>query len=129
MIYLDSCILIYAVEDESSRGSTVRQRLAEAHSAEIAISHLVIMECLVGPLKSADLTLHDHYVRAFAQFRVLELGRDEFLRAAQLRARQGLKTPDALHLATVQLSGCEELWTNDERLAEAAGGLAVNVVR
>lgn len=128
MIYLDSCIVIYAVEDDGSRGAAVRQRLADAGDTEVAISPLVTMECIVGPLRHNNLALHDHYVRALARFRRLDLGEDQFMRAAQLRARHTLSAPDALHLAVAQLAGCDELWTNDNRLAAAAGGLAVNVV-
>jgi predicted nucleic acid-binding protein len=126
-MYLDACILIYAVEDEGPRGSRVRQRLADAGDEVAAISPLVMLECLVGPLRDDNLALHDHYRRAFEQFRVLESGVAEHLRAAELRARHGLRTPDALHLAVAQLSGCTELWTNDGRLATASHGLAVDV--
>jgi predicted nucleic acid-binding protein len=128
MIYLDACIVIYAVEDDGARGAAVRQRLADAGDAEVAVSPLVTMECIIGPLRQENLALHDHYLRALAQFRRLELGEAQFMRAAQLRARHGLRTPDALHLAVAQLAGCDELWTNDDRLALAAGGLAVNIV-
>jgi predicted nucleic acid-binding protein len=58
----------------------------------------------------------------------LELDETAFLHAAELRARHGLKTPDALHLAAAQLTGCRELWTNDARFAAASRGLAVDVV-
>ena len=128
MIYLDSCIVIYAVEDDGSRGAAVRQRLADAGDTEVAISPLVTMECIVGPLRHDNLALHDHYLRALDNFRRLNLGEEQFMRAAQLRARHALRTPDALHLAVAQLAGCDELWTNDNRLAVAAGGLAVDVV-
>ncbi|MBK9656698.1 MAG: PIN domain-containing protein [Rhodanobacteraceae bacterium] len=47
---------------------------------------------------------------------------------AHLRARFALKPPDALHLACAQFHGCDELWTNDARLAQAAHGLARNVI-
>lgn len=127
MIYLDSCIVIYAVEDDSARGQAVRQRLAKAGDEVIAIAPLVMLECLVGPYRSDDLALADHYRRAFDQFRILESGIADHVRAAELRARQGLRTPDALHLATAQLAGCRELWTNDSRLAAASHGLAVDV--
>ncbi|WP_111721144.1 PIN domain-containing protein [Homoserinimonas sp. OAct 916] len=40
--------------------------------------------------------------------------------AAQLCARHELKTPDAFRLAAAQLSGCDQLWTNDTRLAVAS---------
>lgn len=128
MIYLDSCILIYAVEDDSARGAAVRQRLAAAGDEVIAIAPLVMLECLVGPFRKEDLALADHYRHAFDQFRVLVAGVQEHVRAAELRARQGLRTPDAIHLATAQLTGCRELWTNDSRLAAASHGLAVDVI-
>lgn len=127
MIYLDSCMVIYAVEDDGDRGNTVRQRLAGAGDEVVAISPLVTLECLVGPLRDENLGLHDHYLRALDQFHRLPLDEKEYIRAAELRARYGLRTPDALHLAAAQLHGCNELWTNDDRLAEAARGLAVVV--
>ena len=129
MIYLDSCMVIYAVADDGERGSSVRQRLAEAGDQVVAISPLVMLECLVGPLRADNLVLHDHYRRAFEKFRILESGVAEHLRAAELRARHGLRTPDAIHLAIAQLSGCTELWTNDDRLASAAHGLVVRVAK
>jgi predicted nucleic acid-binding protein len=129
VIYLDSCIVIYAIEDDGPRGIEVRRRLAAARDAVVAIGPLVVLECLVGPLRSENLALHDHYRRAFERFRMVEHGVAEFSRAAELRARHGIRTPDALHLATAQLVGCDELWTNDTRLAAASQGLAVDIVR
>lgn len=52
-----------------------------------------------------------------------------YLEAAELRARFGLKTPDALHLACAQYHRCGALWTNDDRLTRASHGLARNVLR
>ena len=123
MIYLDTCIVIYAVEDDGPRGNAVRQRLADAGDTEFAVGPLVTMGCIVGPLRRENLALHDHYLRALDNFRRLDLGEEHFMRAAQLRARHNLRTPDALHLAVAQFSGCEQLWTNDNRLSAAAEGL------
>jgi predicted nucleic acid-binding protein len=50
-----------------------------------------------------------------------------FERALQLRVAHGLKTPDALHLATAMVHGCQEFWTNDDRLSKVAGSIAVNI--
>jgi predicted nucleic acid-binding protein len=125
VIYLDSCIVVYAIEDDGARGDAVRRRLAEAADAVVAISPLVALECLVGPLREENLGLHDHYVRALQQFRQLPLEPEHYVRAAELRARHGIRTPDALHLAAAQLYGCDQLWTNDNRLSSAAGGLSV----
>jgi predicted nucleic acid-binding protein len=118
-------MLIYALEDDTERGAVVRERMARATG--LAISPLVMLECLVWPKRKRDLALEDHYARAFAGFELIELGVPVFLRATELRARHGLRTPDALHLAAAQLSGCVEFWTNDTRLATSAPALAVDV--
>lgn len=128
MIYLDSCVVIYAVEDAGVLGSKVRQRLALVTDETIAISSLVKLECLVGPLRNDDLALADHYKRAFERFDLVELSDAQYLRAAELRARHGIKTPDSLHLAAAQGAGCSELWTADSRLASVSHGLAVDVL-
>ncbi|WP_183086464.1 type II toxin-antitoxin system VapC family toxin [Mycetocola zhadangensis] len=128
MIYLDTCILVYALEDTGPRGDIVRARIAARPDVTFAVSPLVTLELLVGPLRNDDLELRDHYVAFLAQFRRLPLTENEFFRAAELRARHNLRTPDALHLAAAQLSGCDELWTNDSRLAVASHGLAANVL-
>ncbi|WP_188680235.1 type II toxin-antitoxin system VapC family toxin [Subtercola lobariae] len=128
MTYLDSCVLIYAVEDDGPRGAHVRQRLADASEQTFVISPLVKMECLVGPLRNDDLALHDHYLEAFAQFGSVDIAAGQYLRAAELRARHRLSAPDALHLATAQANHCDELWTNDARLQTVSRGLAVDVM-
>lgn len=128
MIYLDSCVVIYAVEDRGAHGDDMRRRLIESADVVVAISPLVILECLVGPLREENLVLHDHYVRALKQFRLLPLEPEHYVRAAELRARHGIRTPDALHLAAAQLHGCAQLWTNDNRMAAAASGLNIVVV-
>ena len=127
LIYLDSCMLIYAVEDQGRRGETVRRHLSSSRN-RVAISPLVVLECMVGPLKRDDLALRDQYANAIARCELLSLGLPEFLRAAELRARHALRTADALHLAAAQLHGCDDLWTNDSRLAAASSGLAVDRV-
>jgi uncharacterized protein len=88
---------------------------------------LVLLECLVAPIRDGNLVLQQYYEHAFAQLEVLPLSTAVFTQAAHLRARFGLKTPDALHLACAQHHGCTALWTNDDRLAQAAHGLAVKI--
>ena len=41
------------------------------------------------------------------------------MRATELRASHGLKTADALHLATALQHGCVALISNDKRLEKA----------
>jgi uncharacterized protein len=127
LIYLDTCLLIYALEDVPALGAQVKDAMAQHPQAQFAVSALVMLECLVAPLRDTNLVLQRYYEEAFAQMEVLPLTEAVFLQAAHLRARFALKTPDALHLACAQHHRCTALWTNDERLASAAHGLAINI--
>lgn len=132
LIYLDTCLLIYATERDpifGERTLAAIATLATKPDARFAISPLVKLECLIMPIKNGDLVLQRHYEMAMAQFAQLSFPEQVFLAAAQLRARFNLRTRDALHLACAQHHRCDELWTNDDRLAEAGHGLALNVLR
>ncbi len=128
LIYLDTCLLIYLIEAHPVFGERVRGALERESRARFSISPLVKFECLVAPMRSGNLVLQHYYEEALNRLVPLSMPEDVFLRGAQLRARFGLKTPDALHLACAQHHDCTALWTNDERLAQAGHGLAVNVL-
>jgi uncharacterized protein len=128
VIYLDACLLIYAIENHPVWFNRVRDALASQPQGQFAISPLVKMECLVKPIRQGDTPLQWRYEAGMAQFTQLALNEAVFLQAAQLRARFNLKTLDALHLACAQHHGCTSIWTNDDRLAQAAHGLARNVL-
>ena len=128
MIYLDACLVIYFVEEHPRWCSRIALLFAEFGDANFAISPLVKCECLVGPFKQGNLILRASYLAFFDRLGSLTLPEAVYLGAAELRARFGLKTPDALHLACAQHHRCEALWTNDDRLARASHGLARNIL-
>ena len=99
LIYLDTCVLLYAVENDPVHGEATRQRLAEAADATLAISPLVRMECLVGPMRTGDRALRLRYEQALGLLKMLDMPPAVYDGAAELRARFALRTPDALHLA------------------------------
>ena len=127
LIYLDSCVVIHAFEDETDTGERVRAALSREQDGRFAVSPLVMLECLVAPIRSGNIVLQRYYEEGFRQFDIIDVTQEAYLHAAHLRARFGLKTPDALHIATAQHRGCSALWTNDQRLASASRGFAVNV--
>ena len=129
LIYLDSCLLIYLGERHARWGDEVRGAIINTTGTEFAISPLVKLECLVGPGKRSDPVLRQIFNILFEEFRPLGIPEQVYIDAAELLARFGLRTPDALHLACAQHHRCEALWTNDDRLAQASHGLARNVLR
>jgi predicted nucleic acid-binding protein len=106
----------------------VRSAMAARPGDVFAVSPLVKLECLIKPLRTDDLRTQRRYETGLSEFVQLALPEAVFLDAARLRARFNLKTPDALHLACAQHHRCASLWTNDERLAQASHGLAINIL-
>lgn len=128
MIYVDSCLVIYAVERSDDLGDRARRVLAETDSP-LAASPLVMLEAMVGPMRSGQAEPQLRMWSIFERFEMLSAEPDAHLRAARLRAKNpGLRTADALHLAIAQHAGCSHLWTNDSRLSAIAPEFAVNAL-
>jgi predicted nucleic acid-binding protein len=129
LIYLDTCLVIYLAERHARWGEPVADAMARITEARFSISPLVKCECLVGPIKRGDPVLERAYTELFEFFVTLAMPEPVYLQAAELRARFGVRTPDALHLACAQHHRCAALWTNDDRLAQASHGLARNILK
>jgi uncharacterized protein len=130
-IYLDTCVVIYFIEKHPVFGSKI-ESLINGLSAndEVCFSPLVQMECMVMPLRIKDVQLQNSYKLFFSAQTLVEFSVDIFDEAAQMRADfPSLKTPDALHLATVLHHGCDEFWTNDYRLDAIAPNVAKNIFK
>lgn len=128
LIYFDACLLIYLVESHAVFGPPLTAAIEAVVGEHLVISPLVKLECLVGSIKRADTVLQRRYESIFERFATVEMPDAVYRQAAVLRARFGLRTPDALHLACAQHHRCTALWTNDDRLVRAGHGIARNVV-
>jgi uncharacterized protein len=126
--YVDSCLLIYLVENVGPQAPVARRWIATQPDVQLCVSAVVRLEVLVQPLRLGNAPLVQAYVRVLAGQSWLSIDDAVVARALTLRAEHGLKTPDALHLATAMHHGCNEFWTNDLRLKSAAGSMAVNVM-
>lgn len=118
--YLDSCCLIYLLEDVPLFSERMRQYLVSRDHVILCVSPLVRLEVLVKPLSDQDLNLVSDYEDFLREQHWLAIDDQIFERALQLRAHHRIKTPDALHLATALHYGCAEFWTNDNRLKSVA---------
>lgn len=128
MIYLDTCVVISAVEKEGPVGERARQALTSLTTERFAVSPLVTMEALVVPVRNDDYRLRLRYEKFFETLEMLELDEPTLLRAAELRARHTISMGDAIHLACAQMNLCAEFWTNDKRLKKIAGSLSITVL-
>jgi len=127
-VYLDSCIVIYLVEGAEEFRAAAQGALESSRPEETCISDLVRLECRVGPIRRGDFAARERFDRFFGDVRVLPLTATAYDLAAELRAQHRLKTPDAIHSAAAIYHGCDELWTNDRRLAAFASRLKIRVL-
>jgi predicted nucleic acid-binding protein len=126
-VYLDSCFVIYLIETVEPFSYLARSFLSKNITSNFCVSPLVRMEVLVYPMRNHNDMLRQDYEDFLAELEMLPITDTVFERALQLRVAHGLKTPDALHLATAMVHGCQEFWTNDDRLSKVAGSIAVNI--
>jgi predicted nucleic acid-binding protein len=117
LVYLDAAPVIYSVEKHPVYAPLLQPlwRAAQAKTIEVVSSDLVLMESLVGPLKSGNTTLAMAFEQALlgTETRLLAITQPMLREAARLRATTKLKTPDALHLATAREAGRVLFITND----------------
>lgn len=128
-VYLDTCCVIYLLEDVPDFSKAMRAHLANNPEVILCVSPLVRLEALIKPLSEGNQELVQDYEAFLAAQQWLSMSDSEFDHATRLRAMHRLKTPDALHLATALRHSCTEFWTNDDRLDNAAAGMAVNIFR
>jgi predicted nucleic acid-binding protein len=98
--------------------------LFEAEAAgdlNIAISTVTLAEVLTGPLRTGQSALAQRYEKALARFTWVPVDGAVAVSAAGLRARYGLKLPDAIQLATALQVGAAALVTHDRDFARVEG--------
>lgn len=123
---LDTAPLIYLIELHPTFRPPVAEVLRHAGAAgiELVTSVLTVTEVLVHPLRLGRTDLADQY-RAIllgdSALRLVHLDADVAIRAAELRARYNLRTPDAVQMASALHAGAEAFLTNDADLSRVAG--------
>jgi predicted nucleic acid-binding protein len=126
LIALDTSAFIYLIGKHPTFFSAVEPifQAVDAGTVQAATSVLTLLEVLVKPLEANAIALADDFraaVSASANLRVIEVDRSVTELAASIRATYGYRTPDAIHLATAQLSGADVFVTNDDKLRGFSG--------
>ncbi len=120
-LYLDSSVIIYAIEGEPGlrQAALAHLRRAAADAVPCHTSLVSRLECRVRPLRWRDSVTLAHFEGFFARppLTLLDVSPAVLDRAAELRAESGFKTADAIHLASAELAGNDVFLTGDARLA------------
>ncbi len=119
-ILLDTVTLIYFLEEHSRYGMFAERCLRRIESGELrgVLSSLVFAELLVPLYRTGDVAAANGLVSrlsGFANLSIHELDAATSATAARLRAKHGLRTPDAIHAATALSVGADGVLTNDQQ--------------
>lgn len=119
LVALDTSVWIYHFEGSPAYGRAADGLLEAITQGQIGAvaSELVLLELLVAPLKKGAQDVADEIELVLLHFPHLQLApvtRGVLVRAAEVRARYGLRTPDAIMVATAVESGATLAVTNDD---------------
>ncbi len=118
-IGLDTNVLIYYIEEHPVYLTKVEPLIDKiVYGEAIGItSYVTLIELLVKPIKEKRLDLVEQYKEILTnELDMVPLDESVSLKAAELRAKYGIKTPDAIQLASVISKNGEVFITNDGRL-------------
>jgi predicted nucleic acid-binding protein len=119
--YLDTNIIIYLMEGYEvfeRQLLDIRDGLA-AGEIELVTSELTLCEALVVPFRENDsalITTYRQFIEESGAFDLRSTNREIYVRASLYRAQFGMKTPDAIHVATALEANCDIFLTNDRPL-------------
>lgn len=121
LYFLDTNIVIYAVEGQPALRQRARNHLAalEAAGHRFVISELTWTECLVFPLRTGNGPLLLDYHRFFLgpHLATVPLTAAAHHRAAMIRGVHNYGLADSLHLAAAVEYRFDRFVTNDQHLA------------
>lgn len=121
IIGLDTAPLIYFIEQNEAYLELVRAFFQALSRGEFQVitSTLTLTEVLVHPLRSGNAELAEQYrdiILDQENLAIVPVSVEIAETAAQLRATQNLRTPDAIQIATAIQGGATFFLTNDARL-------------
>ena len=125
-VYLDTNIIIYAVEGYETHAAPIKSLLQGLTEGEIiaVTSELTVAEVLVKPKRDGNAKLEEAYRRFLLPTESLRnsaVSREILEAAAGIRATSSLKLPDAIHWATATIEHCDSFLTNDGGFKSVAG--------
>ncbi len=130
IVGLDTAVFIYHLEAHPRYLPLTRALLGQIEQGKPqgVLSPVTLMEITVRPWRLGRESLARQYevlLTTFPHMHVVNVDRHVARRAAQLRARYDLRSPDALIAATALAQGATAFVTNDRRFSRLASLLDV----
>ncbi len=132
-VFVDTAPFIYFFEEHEPYGARMAAFFDEVYDkdAEVVTSLVTYIELLTHPEREGDSRLAAKYRESLVNSERVSVYPLDLLVAdvtVMYRARYGLKTPDAIQLATAQMCGADYVLTNDRDWSRVEGLNIVQVV-
>jgi len=124
-VYLDTNAFIYWLEGSPTYADQLRSLFGclEGGKIQATTSELALAELLVKPIAEGNAAMEhacEEFLTSRRNLALVPVSRQVLLRAARIRALERVRLPDAIHVATALLSGCEVFLTNDRQLLQVS---------
>jgi predicted nucleic acid-binding protein len=121
IIGIDTMVFIYHLEDHPDYADRTEYLFKSIESGKhnAVTSVITLIEILVKPMREGNSAAARDYrdlLLTFPHLRMVNVDAQISEAAAHLRAKYGIKTPDAIQIATVISQGSTSFITNDESL-------------
>ena len=128
--YLDTNVFIYTLNAFPPLVPVLTRLFEMIDSGQLRAltSELTLAELLVKPIRDGDLPAQQTcqaMLLSNPRLTAMPITRQTLIESAHLRATTALKLPDALHLATATLAGCDVFFTNDTRFRLSTSAIEV----
>lgn len=115
LLLVDTNPIIYELEQRADFAPIFRAVFDAQRDGRVrlAVTTMTVAEVLVMPIRAGNEVLVGRYKAAFRSWFVVEMDADIAESAARLRAKFGLKLPDAVNAASAIAIGADALVTHD----------------
>ncbi len=120
-VFLDTAPLIYYIEENKQYSPILNKLFSDNSKGEFQFqtSVITLLEVLVLPIRMNEIQLVEQYQSILCNspsITIFDLNIEIAKKAAEFRAKYGLKTPDSIQLATSAFASADYFLTNDIRL-------------
>jgi predicted nucleic acid-binding protein len=121
IVFLDTAPLIYYIEEKQQYLPLLDELFSANSNGKFLFktSVITLLEVLVEPIRQNEFLLVGQYRKILCSsptIEVLDINIEISEKSAELRAKYGLRTPDAIQLATAKYISADYFLTNDIRL-------------
>lgn len=119
--FIDTNLIIYFLELNEEFYPQVNSIFKKAETGEIKLftSSLSYLEVLVPVIKTNNIELRSKYnylFKGFEGLKVIDIDMEVAYIGAVIKAKYGIRTPDALQISCAIKAECDEFFTADARL-------------